>query len=119
MPILDRKVAIVTGGAGGIGSLTARLMAAEGAQVVIADIDGDGATRVAAEVDGLAVQVDVSDEAGVERMIAAAVDAFGGLDILHNNAVDASIIDQDDDIATLDMAVFDRTVAVGLKAAFM
>lgn len=120
MPLLHGKVAIVTGGAGGIGAATARLMAAEGASVVIADVDGDAAHRVAEAIGNVvAAEIDVSIEADVQRMIQVALDSFGGVDILHNNAVDAGIIERDDDIASLDMAVFDRTVAVGLKAAFM
>jgi len=59
--------------------------------------------------------VDVSDETSVVRMIEVAVETFGGLDVLHNNASDASTNALDTDIATLDMAVFDRLVAVNLK----
>jgi len=117
---LDGKVAIVTGGGSGIGEATVRLMAQEGASVVVADIDGRAAGRVAGEVTGaVAVQVDVADESSVVGMVEAAVESFGGLDVLHNNASDAATNQLDMDIARLDMAVFDRLVAVNLKGQFM
>ena len=65
------------------------------------------------------VEVDVSDEGSVERMIQAAVQSFGGLDVLHNNATDSSLNAVDTDIATLGMTVFDRLVAVNLKGQFL
>jgi NAD(P)-dependent dehydrogenase (short-subunit alcohol dehydrogenase family) len=117
---LEGKVAIVTGAGSGIGAATARLMAQEGASVVVADIDGSAAERVAGELGGAVVaEVDVSDESSVVRMVETAVESFGGLDVLHNNASDASTNALDMDIATLDMAVFDRLVAVNLKGQFM
>jgi len=113
-------VAIVTGSGSGIGEATARLMAREGASVVVADIDGTQAERVAGELDrAVAAEVDVSDESSVIRMIETAVESFGGLDVLHNNASDASTNALDMDIVTLDMAIFDRLVAVNLKGQFM
>jgi NAD(P)-dependent dehydrogenase (short-subunit alcohol dehydrogenase family) len=121
---LNERFAVITGAAGGIGAATARLMAAEGARLVLADIDGDGVERLArsldcARDDVVAIQVDVSQEADIVRMVQTAVDTFGGIDILHNNATDARAIEQDDDIAALDMLVFDHLVSVNLKAAFM
>ncbi|MGI8923595.1 MAG: SDR family NAD(P)-dependent oxidoreductase [Fimbriimonadales bacterium] len=120
MTRLTSKVAVVTGAGSGIGEATARLMAREGASVVVADIDGQAAERVAGEIEGaVAAVVDVSDESQVVRMIETAVETFGGIDILHNNAADSHVIALDDDIAALDMAVFDQMVAVNLKGAFM
>jgi NAD(P)-dependent dehydrogenase (short-subunit alcohol dehydrogenase family) len=91
-------------------------MAREGASVVVADIDRPAAERVADELrSAVAAEVDVSDEASVVRMVETAVESFGGLDVLHNNASDASVAAADADIVDLDMTVFDRLVAVNLK----
>jgi NAD(P)-dependent dehydrogenase (short-subunit alcohol dehydrogenase family) len=117
---LDGKVAVVTGAGSGIGEASARLMAREGASVVVADISRSEAERVAAEIGGAVVaEVDVSDEVSVIRMIEIAVESFGGLDVLHNNATDSTTNAADTDIVTLDMAIFDRLVAVNLKGQFM
>jgi NAD(P)-dependent dehydrogenase (short-subunit alcohol dehydrogenase family) len=117
---LEGKVAIVTGAGSGIGEATARLMTHEGASVVVADIDGSAAERVAGELGRAVVaEVDVSDESSVVRMVETAVESFGGLDVLHNNASDASTAAADTDIVTLDMALFDRLVGVNLKGVFM
>ncbi len=94
---LDGKVAIVTGAAGGIGSATARLLAAQGARVVLADLDEAAAAQVADGIGpaAIAVRVDVTREADVQAMIALALARFGRLDVLHNNAVTASAADTD------------------------
>ena len=85
---LARKVAIVTGGAGGIGRATATLLATEGASVVIADIDAEHGEEVAAAIGPAAAftQTDVSDVDQVQALVDFAVDRFGGLDIMFNNA---------------------------------
>jgi NAD(P)-dependent dehydrogenase (short-subunit alcohol dehydrogenase family) len=88
---LENKVAIVTGGAGGIGQVYARALAEAGAAVVIADLNAEGATEAAGKLtaDGLqaiGVRVDVTDLDSAKAMVQAAKDAFGGLDILVNNA---------------------------------
>jgi D-sorbitol dehydrogenase (acceptor) len=86
---LQGKVAIVTGGAQGMGRAIALRYAREGASVVVADLNGAGAETVAKEIaggKGIGVQVDVRDQEQVKRMVDTAVDTFGGLDILVNNA---------------------------------
>lgn len=86
--LLTGKAIIVTGGASGIGRECALAYAREGAHVVIADTQYDGARRTAAELptEALAVHCDVSDGASVEAAIQQAVSAFSGLDAIHNNA---------------------------------
>jgi NAD(P)-dependent dehydrogenase (short-subunit alcohol dehydrogenase family) len=83
---LTGKVAIVTGGAMGIGLAVARALGDAGAQVVVADRDSEAGKQAAAEVGGLFVRVDVSEEDELRRMIATAERFGGGLDILVNNA---------------------------------
>lgn len=85
---LAGKVAVVTGGAGSIGEATARLLVAEGARVVVADVDDEGGERVAAELGDAAVfhRTDVSDVDQVQALVDAAVARFGGLHLMFNNA---------------------------------
>jgi len=82
---LDNRVAVVTGAAQGIGKAIADKLAAEGATVVVADINGDGAERAAPE-GGAGMQVDVSKEEDVKRMVDETVSRFGRLDVLVNDA---------------------------------
>jgi NAD(P)-dependent dehydrogenase (short-subunit alcohol dehydrogenase family) len=83
----EGKVAIVTGGASGIGAAICRQLAREGAAVVVADHDGAGAQALAAQLgDAVAVQLDVADAVAVERMVQATVERYGGLHLAVNNA---------------------------------
>jgi 3-oxoacyl-[acyl-carrier protein] reductase len=87
----DGRVAVVTGAATGLGEAYARALASEGAAVVVADRDGDGTGRVARSIaegggSALAVTADVADESSVDRMVETATSAFGGVDVLVNNA---------------------------------
>ena len=83
---LKDKVAIVTGGGRGIGRTIARRFAREGAQVVIADINGDNASRSAADIGAIAITVDVANEQHVQQLVSRSTDAFGRIDVLVNVA---------------------------------
>jgi NAD(P)-dependent dehydrogenase (short-subunit alcohol dehydrogenase family) len=83
---LGGKVAVVTGGAAGIGRALCRRFATEGARVVVADVDGAAAADVAAEVDGLALSADVSVEADVVHLVEATLDAHERIDLFCSNA---------------------------------
>lgn len=115
---LEGKRAVITGAASGIGEATARLFASEGAHVVLADIDDVRGQRIAAELGerGCYVHADVSEDGAVARAVATAVDAFGGLDCLFNNAGNPG---STGGIEEIDLASFDRTVAVHLRGVFL
>ncbi len=116
------RVALITGGAGGIGSATARLMAARGARLIIADIALAPAEAMAASLpEAIAVHVDLSDEASIVAMVKTAVAHFGRLDILHNNAaaLDPALAPLDGDIEHMQAAVWDKVFAVNLRGAML
>src|SRR5438067_2136807 len=83
---LDGRVAVITGAGRGIGEAAARRLAAAGAHVVVSDIDHDVAAAVAAEIGGLAYVADLVEPGACDGLIAAAIDGFGTLDIVVNNA---------------------------------
>lgn len=83
---LGHKRALVTGGAMGIGGAVARRLVAEGAQVLIADIDAEAGRATADELGAWFVRADLATEAGVHAMMATACQLLGGLDVLVNNA---------------------------------
>ena len=83
---LASKHAVVTGGAAGIGRALVRKFAAEGARVVVADLDADGAVEVADEIGGIAVAVDVGDETSVRSLVERAEKEYGAVDLFCSNA---------------------------------
>ena len=117
MSRLQDRVAVVTGGAGGIGVATARRFASEGARVVIGDLPGAGGEEAAKEVDGTFVAADVTDEAQVRGLFDAAVETYGGLDIAFNNA---GISPPDDDsILTTGLDAWRRVQEVNLTSVYL
>ena len=115
---LAGKIAIVTGAASGFGEGIARKFVAEGARVVVADRDGDGAMRVADAlgVHAEGVRADVTKADDVEAMVRTAIDRFGGLDILVNNAGMGHVPQP---LESLDEGDFDRILAVNVKAIYL
>ena len=115
---LAGKIAIVTGAASGFGEGIARKFVAEGARVVVADRDGDGARRVADALGAHAesVRADVTRAADVEAMVRTAIERFDGLDILVNNAGMGHLPQP---LESLDEADFDRILAVNVKAIYL
>lgn len=117
MAQLQGKVAIVTGAAGGFGEGIARLFVAEGASVLLADLDGDKAARVAAELGprARARRCDVAAAEDVHAAVRACVDAFGVPDIVVNNA---GITHRNRPMLEVDEASFDRVFAVNVKSVY-
>ncbi len=116
MARLSGKSAIVTGGASGFGAGIVRKFIAEGAKVLIADINGAAAAALATELRADAQQVDVSKDASVAAMVTAAYTAFGKLDILVNNAGVSHMPAPLDEISEAD---FDRVLAVNVKSVYL
>jgi NAD(P)-dependent dehydrogenase (short-subunit alcohol dehydrogenase family) len=123
---LQGRVAIVTGGAGGIGSATARALARELSSVAVIDIDGARAAEVARSIrasggNALSVHADLSDEAAVIRTIRETVDHFGRIDILHNNAAltESDFLSRDTQVTDLPIDVWEKSLAVNLSSQML
>ncbi len=123
---LKNRVAIVTGGAHGIGKAYCLGFGRTGSRTVVADIDGPGADQVAGQIiketgaEALAVQLDVSNEESTRRMAAVALERFGTIDVLINNAaIFATIPMNRGGIESIDPAEWDRLMAVNLKGLFL
>ncbi|WP_395397665.1 SDR family NAD(P)-dependent oxidoreductase [Novosphingobium sp. BL-8A] len=117
---LAGKRLVVIGAGTGIGAATAERLCAEGARVAVLDINMPAAEAVASRLadeghDAFAVAVDIADEASVDAAISQAAARLGGLDGAHVNAADLRTIFADSDALALDLAVFDRTLAVNLR----
>lgn len=116
---LDGRVVLVTGGAGGIGSATARRLVADGARVVLVDVDADGVEAVAGELGderALAIAADVGSEDAVRDYFAAAAERFGRVDSLFNNA---GIEGPTTPLAEFAMEDVHRLLAVNYLGAFL
>ncbi|HEY6714276.1 MAG TPA: 3-oxoacyl-ACP reductase [Rubrobacter sp.] len=114
---LGGKVAVVTGGAGGIGRETARLFAEEGARVCISDLADEPGQEMASEIDGIYVHADVTDPDDVQRMYSETAERFGGIDVLFNNA---GISPSDDDsILKTGLEAWERVHNVNLKSVYL
>lgn len=123
---LDGKVAIITGGAGGIGSSVCRIMSASGAKIVVADIATDRAEALAAELrdtgaNAIAVTLDLADEANIKAMFTKTLDTFGRLDVIDNNAalLTPEMAQADGNIEDMDLDVWDATFTVNTRGTMI
>ncbi len=117
---LAKKVAIITGAATGIGRAAALLFAREGARVVVADVDDEGGRETVALIEeaggeALYVRVDVTRPADVERMVRTAVETYGRLDVLFNNAA----VNLAATVTETSEEAWDRIMAVNVKGVFL
>jgi NAD(P)-dependent dehydrogenase (short-subunit alcohol dehydrogenase family) len=114
---LSGRVAVVTGGASGIGLASARRLASEGARVVVADLNAEAGKRAAEEVSGLFVATDVTDPDAVERLFATANSEYGSVDVAFNNA---GISPPDDDsILDTGLDAWRRVQEVNLTSVYL
>lgn len=123
---VDGKVAIVTGGGGGIGSATARTLAGEGASVAVVDINGEAAEAVAEPIStaggrAMSLRADLSDEGEVTAVVRGVVSAYGRIDVVHNNAAltDSAFLSRDTKVTDLELDVWERTLAVNLRSQML
>jgi pyridoxal 4-dehydrogenase len=112
---LEGRVAIVTGAARGIGRAVAEKLHAEGAQVAVADLNADGAREVASQLDGLAIEMDVSSEADAARMAKEALERFGKIDVLVNAAAIVPFVAWDE----VDFAYWRKIISTDLDGAYL
>jgi NAD(P)-dependent dehydrogenase (short-subunit alcohol dehydrogenase family) len=114
---LENKVAVITGGASGIGRATSKRFAAEGAKVVVADLSESEGTSLAQEIGGAYIHVDVASETSVEALYNQTAELYGGIDVLFNNA---GISPADDDsILTTNLEAWKRVQDVNLTSVYL
>jgi NAD(P)-dependent dehydrogenase (short-subunit alcohol dehydrogenase family) len=113
---LADKIALITGAGSGLGREMALLFAAEGATVVVSDIDEAAGERTAGDVDGLFVAGDVADDASVRAVFVAVADAYGRLDVSVHNA---GVMPPEDGGVDISLDVWDRVIAINLTGVFL
>ncbi|MGH7899200.1 MAG: SDR family NAD(P)-dependent oxidoreductase [Candidatus Binatia bacterium] len=121
---LDGKVAIVTGAAGGIGAVTAQALAEAGAIVVLANLPGPRLEEVAEDLraKGHSVAhhpVDIADESSVRALVAFALERFGRLDVLDNNAAATTFVAEDQDVLSMSVEIWDRIMAINARGTML
>jgi NAD(P)-dependent dehydrogenase (short-subunit alcohol dehydrogenase family) len=114
---IEGKVAVVTGGCSGIGLATVRRFAAEGAKVVIGDVDDANGSRIAREIDGAFVHCDVTNPEQVETLFGTAKENYGSVDVAFNNAGISP--PEDDSILTTDLDAWRRVQEVNLTSVYL
>src|SRR5690348_16709836 len=120
MKHLQDKIAIITGGSGGIGKVVAALLLEEGASVALVDLDQAGLDATAKELDAsdrvLAVQADVANEDDVRHYVQATLDRFGRIDVFFNNAgIEGKVAP----LEQQDTAMFDKVIAINVRGAYL
>ncbi|MFZ0667922.1 MAG: SDR family oxidoreductase [Acidimicrobiales bacterium] len=122
--LLNDRVAIVTGGATGIGRAAARALSRAGARLVVADIDLAGAEACASELvskgrAALGLHVNVADEDSVRKMVDNTMAELGRIDVLFSNAAATNLLPNDNDLENLDTALWDETMAVNVRGTML
>jgi len=117
---LKGKIVVIAGGATGIGAATAVRLGEEGAIVIVGDINAAGAASVADRIKGAggkahSTRFDISDEASVRDLVNFAVQTCGGIDHIHVNAADLSVVQRDTNAVDVPLDVFDRTIEADLR----
>jgi NAD(P)-dependent dehydrogenase (short-subunit alcohol dehydrogenase family) len=123
MKRLEGKIALITGGASGIGLAAAELMAKEGAKAVIADYNAAGAEEAAAHIrseggEAASVFLDASQEESIREAVAFAAKQYGGLNVLHNN-VGVTNLQKDLDVLNIDLNEWDRLMNINAKSVLL